>query len=106
METFLIIDGNNLLFQMFFGMPARIFNKSGKGIWGTLGFVGATLKLIKKFNPTYTVILFDGETTNERKSLDENYKDLVAEMRQKILAHRDEWEEQSHPWGKDFWSRF
>ena len=74
MDKLLIIDGSNLLFQMFFGMPARIFNKSGKGIWGTLGFVGATLKLIKKFNPTYTVILFDGETTNERKSLDENYK--------------------------------
>ena len=74
MNKLLIIDGSNLLFQMFFGMPARIFNKEGKGIWAVLGFVGAALKLIKKFNPTHTVILFDGETKNERKELDQNYK--------------------------------
>jgi len=37
---------------------------------------------------------------------DENYLALVDKMRQKILTHRDEWDEQSHPWGKDFWNRF
>ena len=37
---------------------------------------------------------------------DESYKEKVAEMREKILRHRDEWEEQSHPWGVDFWERF
>ena len=26
----LIVDGSNLLFQMFFDMPARIVNKQGK----------------------------------------------------------------------------
>ena len=36
----------------------------------------------------------------------EKYKDKVAEMRRKILLHRDEWEEQKHPWGVDFWTRF
>ena len=36
----------------------------------------------------------------------EEYKDKVIEMREKILRYRDEWEEQSHPWGKDFWPRF
>lgn len=30
MNRLLIIDGSNLLFQMFFGMPARIVNKQGK----------------------------------------------------------------------------
>ena len=69
MDKLLIIDGSNLLFQMFFGMPARIFNKKGKGIWATLGFIGAALKLIKKFSPTHIVVLFDGETKNERKDL-------------------------------------
>ena len=29
--TLLLIDGHNLLFQMFFGMPARIRNKEGTG---------------------------------------------------------------------------
>ena len=44
----------------------------------------------------------------ETKNLasDENYKDMVNEMREKIIKHRDEWEEQSHPWGVDFWNRF
>ncbi len=28
----LIVDGSNLLFQMFFGMPSRIVNQQGKAI--------------------------------------------------------------------------
>ena len=74
MNKLLIIDGSNLLFQMFFGMPSRIYNKSGKGIWGVIGFVGALLKIIRMANPTHIVVLFDGETKNERKELDQNYK--------------------------------
>ena len=70
----LIVDGHNLLFQMFFGMPARIVNKDGKSIQGTLGFVGALLKIIKIVKPTHTVVLFDGERHNPRTDLDENYK--------------------------------
>ena len=30
MDKFLIVDGSNLLFQMFFGMPARIVNGEGR----------------------------------------------------------------------------
>ncbi len=37
---------------------------------------------------------------------DENQKDRIIEMRQKMLRHRDSWNEQSHGWGKDFWTRF
>ncbi len=70
----LIVDGHNLLFQMFFGMPARIVNKDGKAIQGTLGFVGALLKIIKMVKPTHTLVLFDGERHNPRTDLDENYK--------------------------------
>ena len=74
MNKILIVDGHNLLFQMFFGMPARIINKDGKAIQGTLGFVGALLKIIKMVKPTHTVVLFDGERHNPRTDLDENYK--------------------------------
>jgi arylsulfatase A-like enzyme len=44
----------------------------------------------------------------ETKNLadEEEYKGKVTEMREKILRHRDEWEEQKHPWGVDFWKRF
>lgn len=50
-DKLLIVDGSNLLFQMFFGMPARIVNGEGKAIQGTLGFAGALLKIIRKVEP-------------------------------------------------------
>lgn len=74
MNKLLLVDGMNLLFQMFFGMPARIVNHEGKAIQGTLGFVGALLKIIRMTNPTHVAVLFDGEHQNPRISLDENYK--------------------------------
>lgn len=74
MNRLLIVDGSNLLFQMFFGMPARIVNEQGKAIQGTLGFVGALLKIIRRTEPTHIVILFDGEHENERSALDSEYK--------------------------------
>lgn len=74
MEKLLLVDGSNLLFQMFYGMPARIQNAEGKAIQGTLGFVGALLKIIRKIEPTHVAVLFDGECHNERTDIDENYK--------------------------------
>ena len=60
----LLVDGSNLLFQMFYGMPARIVNADGNAIQGTLGFVGALLKIIRRIEPTY--IRKDKETINSR----------------------------------------
>jgi len=57
-EKLLIVDGHNLLFQMFFGMPNRIINKDGKAIQGVIGFVGALNKIIKQVQPTHVVVLF------------------------------------------------
>lgn len=74
MNRLLIVDGSNLLFQMFFGMPARIVNNQGKAIQGTLGFVGALLKIIRKVESTHTVVIFDGEHGNSRSLLDTDYK--------------------------------
>jgi DNA polymerase-1 len=73
-EHILLVDGSNLLFQMFYGMPARITGKQGRPIQGTLGFVGALLKIVRKLQPTHLAVLFDGETFNPRGELDENYK--------------------------------
>ena len=74
MNRLLIVDGHNLLFQMFFGMPARIVNEQGKAMQGTLGFVGALLKIIRMVEPTHTTVLFDGEHENDRSSLNPDYK--------------------------------
>ena len=69
-----LVDGSNLLFQMFFGMPARIINAQGKAIQGTLGFTGALLKMIRMVEPTHLIVLFDGEHENTRSMIDEDYK--------------------------------
>jgi DNA polymerase-1 len=66
MSKFLIVDGHNLLFQMFYGMPSRIINSKGRAIQGTLGFVGPLLKIIRMTEPTHVVVLFDGECENDR----------------------------------------
>lgn len=74
MEKLLIIDGHNLLFQMFYGMPSRIVNADGKAIQGVLGFVGALLKIMTMIMPSYVVVLFDGEHENKRVELNSEYK--------------------------------
>lgn len=74
MEKLLLVDGNNLLFQMFFGMPSRIYSHEGKGIWGTLGFVGALLKIVRMVCPTHVAVLFDGEHHNARADVNPEYK--------------------------------
>lgn len=74
MNKLLLVDGSNLLFQMFFGMPARIVNKEGRAIQGTLGFVGALLKMIRMLKPTHVAVLFDGECENACRCEDEAYK--------------------------------
>lgn len=74
MNKLLLVDGSNLLFQMFFGMPERIVNKDGKPIQGTLGFVGALLKIIRMTGPTHVGVFFDGEHENARAQLDADYK--------------------------------
>lgn len=74
MEKLLIVDGSNLLFQMFFGMPARLVNDDGKAMQGTLGFVGAILKIIRRVEPTHLFVIFDGEHENVRSKTDAEYK--------------------------------
>ena len=74
MKKILLVDGSNLLFQMFFGMPARIINEQGIAIQGTLGFVGALLKIIRRISPTHVAVLFDGESRNPRTDVDAEYK--------------------------------
>ena len=74
MEKLLIIDGNNLLFQMYYGMPSKIYNKSGKTIHATIGFVSFVMKQINLYNVTKVVVVFDGDSSSERKELLNEYK--------------------------------
>ncbi len=74
MEKILLVDGMNLLFQMFYGMPGRIYSSQGRPIWGTLGFVGALLKILRQVQPQYAAVVFDGECHNPRTDVEESYK--------------------------------
>ena len=74
MQRLLLVDGHCLLFQMFYGMPARILGKHGKPIQGTLGFVGAMRKMLALTQPTHVAVIFDGEVHNPRTDLDADYK--------------------------------
>ncbi len=74
MNKLLLVDGSNLLFQMFFGMPSRIVNSMGKPIHGTLGFTGALLKIIRMIAPSHIAVLFDAEHGTERHLTSPEYK--------------------------------
>ena len=74
-EKLLIVDGHNLLFQMYYGIPNKIYNQDNVPIHGVIGFIGALLKIIKINNPDYIVILFDKEQELDRKKINKNYKD-------------------------------
>lgn len=69
MQKLLLIDGHNLLFQMFFGMPNKIIGKNGQNIEGVWGFTSALLKIINKVEPTHILVILNGE-----QKLDENDK--------------------------------
>lgn len=74
MEKLLIIDGNNLLFQMFFGMPSKIYNKKGETIHATIGFISFVLKQVKLLGATKVCVVFDRDGSNERQEQYEDYK--------------------------------
>lgn len=74
MDRLLIIDGHNLLFQMFFGMPNKIIGARGAAIHGVVGFIGALNKLIDAYSPSHLIVMFDGEKSNPRKAILKEYK--------------------------------
>ncbi|MBQ7363309.1 MAG: flap endonuclease [Clostridia bacterium] len=70
----LVIDGHNLLFQMFYGMPSRIVNRDGISIQGVVGFIGALRKLLRLTAPSHVCIIFDSEGGCGRHELLPEYK--------------------------------
>lgn len=70
----LIVDGNNLLFQMFYGIPAKIYNKRGRTIHATIGFISALQKMIKTYQVNGCIVVFDCDCAEERKQAFDRYK--------------------------------
>ena len=82
MGPLLVIDGNNLLFQMFYGLPAPVYSKSGKSIHATIGFVSFVLKQVRLLGAEGVCVVFDSDTSAERHEILPVYK-----------ANRPDWNE-------------
>lgn len=75
MRKIILIDGHNLLFRMFYGIPSPIKNSQGKEIKGLIGFIGSLKKLINEFKPDSLLVIFDSETSkNNNLQIDGKYK--------------------------------
>lgn len=75
MKKIVLIDGHNLLFRMFYGIPASIKNSKGREIKGLIGFIGSIKKIIDEFNPYSLLVIFDSETSkNDNLEISEDYK--------------------------------
>lgn len=74
-KTIILIDGHNLLFRMFYGIPASIKSTKGKEIRGLIGFIGSLKKIAKEWNPYSLLVIFDSETSkNNNLKIDTSYK--------------------------------
>lgn len=73
-KKMVLIDGNNLLFRMFFGIPNKIYDTSGNMVQGTIGFIGSILKYIKEYSPDSLMVVFDSEIPSDKYIGDSSYK--------------------------------
>ncbi len=82
MNRLLLVDGHNLLFRMFYGMPDRFRTASGVRYNAVYGFANALAAVSDFLRPTHALVLFDTEECGGRRSLDAEYK-----------ANRPDWSE-------------
>jgi DNA polymerase-1 len=73
MNRLLLVDGHNLLFKAFYGVPEKILS-NGKPVQGIIGFIGITVKFIRNVEPTHLLVVFDPEEKPSRIELYSQYK--------------------------------
>lgn len=80
MNKIILIDGHNLLFRMFYGIPSSIKNSKGKEIRGLIGFIGSLKKNVDEFQPYSIIVIFDSQSSkNSNLKIDKNYKQNRAD---------------------------
>lgn len=70
----LLIDGHNLLFRMFYGMPDRFYSTEGIKYNALYGFVCAIDRVVRMIHPTHMFVSFDSPDCGDRRELDADYK--------------------------------
>ena len=73
-ERLLLIDGHNLLFRMFYGMPDNFYTPDGVKYNALYGFVCAIDKVLRMIQPTHVFVSFDSPDCGDRRELDADYK--------------------------------
>lgn len=73
MKRLLLIDGHNILFKAFYGVPERLL-PDGRPVQGVIGFIGIMTKIIKEVEPTHILVVFDPEEEPSRVGLYPQYK--------------------------------
>ena len=75
MKRVVLVDGLNLLFKVFYGIPNSIKNRSGEEIKGLVGFIGLLKRITNELHPYSIVVIFDSETSKiNNLKIDSNYK--------------------------------
>lgn len=73
-ERLLLVDGHNLLFRMFYGMPDNFRTQGGIKYNALYGFVSAVNKIYGMIAPTHMLVVFDSTDCGDRRTLDTDYK--------------------------------
>jgi DNA polymerase-1 len=73
-ERLLLIDGHHLFHRTYNALPRSIVGRDGAPIQGVYGFVGAFLKLLRRFEPTHLCIPFDPPEPPFRRALFPEYR--------------------------------
>lgn len=73
MPHLLLIDGHNLLFKMFYGMP-EIRGRDGLKVQAVVGFASAMRKVVSLCHPSHMLVLFDSEECGDRRQMCPDYK--------------------------------
>ncbi|MBN2794499.1 MAG: 5'-3' exonuclease [Clostridia bacterium] len=75
MNHLVLIDGHNLLFRMFYGIPKPVYNAKGEDIKSVMGFASGVLKLVKTLKADRMLVVFDSITSiSDRKDTYDDYK--------------------------------
>ena len=73
MKKLLLIDGHNLLFKAFYGVPEKLL-PNGKPIQGVIGFITMLVKIIDVIKPTHVLVVFAPDEKPSRAALYPQYK--------------------------------
>lgn len=85
MEKLYILDASGYIYRSYFAIP-HMTNSKGESTNALFGFIRSVLKLIKDFNPTHLVAVFDGPNNSKlRTELFPDYKTHRKEMPKDLL---------------------